>query len=106
MKQAKASAFVDQVRNRIQQCGRANLGTSVTQLAATSTKATDLSVWALTIELNDRQSFPFLMAIVRDGTAVSQLGFAPDRTMTMSRADFVALSRRVLERLGPLDSSG
>lgn len=106
MKQAKASAFVDQVRNRIQQCGRANLGTSVTQLAATSTKATDLSVWALTIELNDRQSFPFLMAIVRDGTAVSQLGFAPDRTMTMSRADFVALSRRVLERLGRLDSSG
>lgn len=106
MKQAKASAFVDQVRNRIQQCGRANLGTSVTQLAATSTKATDLSVWALTIELNDRQSFPFLMAILRDGTAVSQLGFAPDRTMTMSRADFVALSRRVLERLGRLDSSG
>ena len=26
--------------------------------------------------------------------------------MTMSRPDFVALSRRVLERLGPLDSSG
>ena len=106
MKQARASAFVDQVRNRIQQCGRANLGTSVTQLASTSTRTTDLSVWALTIELNDRQSFPFLMAIVRDGTAVSQLGFAPDRTMTMSRADFVALSRRVLERLGRLDSSG
>jgi DNA-directed RNA polymerase specialized sigma24 family protein len=106
MKQAKASGFVDQVRNRIQQCGRANLGTSVTQLATTSTRTTDLSVWALTIELNDRQSFPFLMAIVRQGTAVSQLGFAPDRTMTMSRTDFVALSRRVLERLDRLDSSG
>ncbi|GAB3028174.1 hypothetical protein GCM10011376_16400 [Nocardioides flavus (ex Wang et al. 2016)] len=106
MKQARASAFVDQVRTRIQQCGRANLGTSVTQLETRSTRTTDLSVWALTIELNDRQSFPFLMAIVRDGTAVSQLGFAPDRTMTMSRADFVALSRRVLERLGRLDSSG
>lgn len=106
MKQARASAFVDQVRNRVRQCGQANLGTSVTQLVATSTRTTDLSVWALTIELNDRQSFPFLMAIVRDGTAVSQLGFAPDRTMTMSRTDFVALSRRVLERLGRLDSSG
>jgi DNA-directed RNA polymerase specialized sigma24 family protein len=106
MKQAKASGFVDQVRDRIRQCGRENLGTSVTQLAETSTRTTDLSVWALTIELNDRQSFPFLMAIVRHGTAVSQLGFAPDRTMTMSRADFVALSRRVLERLGRLDSSG
>lgn len=106
MKQARASAFVDQVRKRIQQCGRANLGTSVTQVATTSTRTTDLSVWALSIELNDRQSFPFLMAIVRDGTAVSQLGFAPDRSMTMSRADFVALSRRVLERLARLDSSG
>jgi DNA-directed RNA polymerase specialized sigma24 family protein len=105
MAQARASAFVDQIRDRIQQCGRANLGTSVTQLAATSTRTTDLSAWALTIELNDRQSFPFLMAVVRDGTAVSQLGFAPDRTMTMSRTDFVALSRRVLERLERLDSA-
>ena len=63
-------------------------------------------MWALTIELNDRQSFPFLMAIVRDGTAVSQLGFAPDRNMTMSRADFVALSRRVMERLASLRARG
>ena len=45
-------------------------------------------------------------AIVRDGTAVSQLGFTPVRDMTMTRPDFVALSRRVLERLGPLSSSG
>ncbi len=56
-------------------------------------------MWALSIELNDSQSFPFLMAIVRDGTAVSQLGFAPVRDMTMARDDFVALSRRMLERL-------
>ena len=56
-------------------------------------------MWALTFEINDKQSFPFLMAIVRDGGAVSQVGFAPDRTMTMTRADFVALSRRVAERL-------
>jgi hypothetical protein len=104
MAQGKARTFVEQVRSRIRQCGRANLGTSVTQLASSSSKATDLSVWALSIELSDRQSFPFLMAIVRDGSAVSQLGFAPDRNMTMSRADFVALSRRVMERLEPLDA--
>ena len=77
MKQARASAFVDKVRDRIRQCGRANLGTTVTRLAETSTRSTDLSVWALTIELNDRQSFPFLMAVVRDGTAVSP---APEGT--------------------------
>lgn len=106
MTQAKARKFVEQVRTRIRQCGRANLGTSVTPLATSSSKASDLSAWALTIELNDKESFSFLMAIVRDGTAVSQLGFTPVRDMTMTRPDFVALSRRVLERLGPLASSG
>jgi DNA-directed RNA polymerase specialized sigma24 family protein len=104
MAQPAAQKFVETVRTRVRQCGQANLGTSVTQLASTSTRATDISVWALSIELNDRQSFPFLMAIVRDGTAVSQLGFAPDRNMTMSREDFIALSRRVLERLAALDA--
>ena len=106
MQRARASKFVDQVRERMRQCGRANLGTTVTQLATTSSKKTDLSVWSLTIELNDRQSFAFLMAIVRDDSAVSQLGFTPIRKMTMSRSDFVALSRRVLERLGPLAEAG
>ncbi len=106
MEQARARSFVEQVRTRIRECGRANLGTTVTQLESSSSQATDLSVWALTIELNDRQSFPFLMAIVRDGSAVSQLGFAPDRNMTMSRPDFVALAGRVMERLAPLDDAG
>ena len=85
MQRARASKFVDQVRERMRQCGRANLGTSVTELAS---------------------SFAFLMAIVRDDSAVSQLGFTPIRKMTMSRSDFVALSRRVLERLGPLAEAG
>lgn len=105
MSAKQASAFVDKVRARIRECGQANLGTSVTQLATSQGADSDLTAWALTIELNDRQSFPFLMAIVRDGTAVSQLGFAPDRDMTMARPDFVALARRVLERLGPLDEA-
>ena len=104
MRQGAARRFVETVRTRIRQCGQANLGTSVTQLSSSSSKKKDLSVWALSIELNDRQSFSFLMAIVRDGTAVSQLGFTPDRNMTMSRADFVGLARRVLERLVALDA--
>ena len=106
MSQGAARDFVETVRTRIRQCGQANLGTSVTQLASVSSPATDLSVWALSFELNDTQSFPFLMAIVREGTAVSQLGFTPDRNMTMSRADFISLSRRVGERLAALDARG
>ncbi len=102
MAPGKARDFVGQVRDRIRQCGQANLGTSVTQLASSSSKKTDMSVWALSIELNDRQSFPFLMAIVRDRTAVSQLGFAPVRDMTMARGDFVALAQRLRERLEAL----
>ena len=96
---AKARDFVDVVRTRIRQCGQANLGTTVTQLASSSSRAGDLSVWALSIELNDRQSFPFMMAIARDRNVVSQLGFAPVPGKTMTRDDFVALSRRLLERL-------
>ncbi len=99
MKPAAARRFVEVVRTRIRQCGQANLGTSVTTLTSSSSRARDLTVWALSFELNDSQSFPFLMAIVRDGTEVSQLGFAPVRNMTMSRTDFVALARRVVERL-------
>ena len=102
MTAARARQFVETVRTRIRQCGQANLGTSVTQLASSSSKRSDLSVWALSIEVSDRQSFPFLMAIVRDGTAVSQLGFSPVGAMTMSRDDFVALSRRMLVRLDRL----
>ena len=102
MPQARAREFVGQIRDRIRQCAQANLGTTVTQLASSSSKNTDMSVWALSIELNDRLSFPFLMAIVRDGTAVSQLGFAPVRDMTMARADFVALARRLMVRLETL----
>jgi DNA-directed RNA polymerase specialized sigma24 family protein len=106
MKPRAADTFVDQVRTRVRQCGQANLGTTVTPLTSSSTKDTDLHAWALSMELNDKQSFPFLMAIVRDGTAVSQLGFSPQRNMTMSRDDFVALSRRVLERLATLRARG
>jgi DNA-directed RNA polymerase specialized sigma24 family protein len=102
MREKAAKRFVEVVRTRLRQCGAANLGTEVTPLAAMSRKSQELQVWALSIELNDQQSFPFFMAIVRDGNAVSQVGFTPDRKMTMSRADFVGVARRSLERLSDL----
>ena len=39
-----------------------------------------LAVWHVTTEVSDDRSLTFLMAIVRRGTAVAQLGFVPRRT--------------------------
>ena len=39
------------------------------------------------------------MAILRQGSTVSQVGFVPASGLTMSRSDFVWLARRALERL-------
>ena len=99
---ARARQFVEGVRASIRRCGAENLGTDVTALAASSARHQQLQAWALTIEVSDVQTFPFLMAVLRDGRTVSQVGFTPDGKMTMTRADFVALSRRALERLSNL----
>ena len=45
------------------------------------------------------------MAIMRDGNAVSQVGFTPDQGMTMTRADFTAVADRALDRLSDLPSA-
>ncbi len=56
-------------------------------------------MWRLTTELDDRRSVTYLMGIVREGTAVGQVGFVPDRGVTMGTGDFVALVARAGERL-------
>lgn len=99
---AKAQDFVSTVRNRIRQCGAANLGTTVTTLADRASRKQELHAWALQFEVSDDRSFAFLMAVVRDGSTVSQVGFTPDDGMTMSRPDFVGVSERALERLHDL----
>jgi hypothetical protein len=98
----KAQDFVSVVRDRIRRCGAANLGTSVTSLADRASRKQELHAWALQIEVSDERSFPFLMAVVRDGSTVSQVGFTPDDGMTMSRPDFVGVSERALQRLSDL----
>jgi hypothetical protein len=98
----RARAFVDGVRSRIRRCAGEDLGTNVTSLADRSSRHQELHAWALTMEVSDSRSFSFLMAIVRDGRTVSQVGFTPLGQMTMTRADFVAVSRRALERLSNL----
>ena len=105
MDQRRARGFVQEVRDRIRRCGQANLGTSVDQLVQRTRGTQEITVWDLDIEVSDSRSVEFLMAIMRDGRAVSQLGFTPDQGMTMGRGDFAAVAERALDRLSDLPSA-
>lgn len=99
---SRARDFVAEVRRRVRACAEANLGTSVTTLAHRSVPRAELTVWDLDIEISDSRSVEFLMAIVRDRGAVSQIGFTPVQGLTMSRTDFRGVAERALERLSNL----
>jgi hypothetical protein len=93
---------VQRVRASIRRCATEDFGTSVSTLTDRGSRQQELHAWALTTEITDTRSFTFLMAILRDGRTVSQIGFTPDGRMMMARADFVAVSQRALERLSDL----
>ena len=106
MPEKRARQFVEEVRDRIRRCGQANLGTTVDSRWCSARAAQqEITVWDLDIEISDSRSVEFLMAIMRDGKAVSQLGFTPDQGMTMTRADFTAVADRALDRLSDLPSA-
>jgi DNA-directed RNA polymerase specialized sigma24 family protein len=98
---ARARAFVAGVRRELDACPDRNrgLGTEVTRLAHRQSKARDLTVWRLTTELDDKRSVTYLMGVVREGTAVGQVGFVPDGDVTMGTGAFVDLVTRAGERL-------
>jgi hypothetical protein len=106
MREQDARAFVAGVARRIDACADADLGTSVQTLAKRSSGRTELTVWELDIEISDARSVTFMMAIMRDGTAVSQLGHVPGGGLQVSRDDFLAVARRALDRLGTLPGPG
>ena len=94
-----ARRFVQEVRSRVGRCADERFGTDVTRLVDQATEKVDLTVWQLELDLSDDRSLSFLMAIMRHGDTVSQVGFTPARGLTMSRDDFSWLARRALERL-------
>ena len=98
---ARARAFVADVRRELDACPDRDrgLGTEVTRLAHRQSKTRDMTVWRLTTELDDRRSVTYLMGIVREGTAVGQVGFVPEPGVTMGPDAFVALVSRAGERL-------
>ena len=106
MSDRQARAFVRAVRERVERCARKDLGSEVTRLAGRSTRHAELTAWRVTSELNDQRSVTFLMGIVRDRTAVAQVGFVPSGDVTMRSGDFVTLLRRAGERLPAMPAPG
>ena len=85
-------------------CADRQLGTKVQRIAG----GRDMTVWRVRTQVSDKTTVTFYMGVVRNGGAVAQVGFVPDRTHSMTTQQFVALVRRASERLGamPECSSG
>ncbi len=83
-------------------CPDKDLGSEVERVAHRDGADRDLSVWHVTTELSDEQSVSFLMGIVREGTAIGQVGFVPDGDVTMAPGAFIDLVERAGERLPAL----
>ncbi|MGZ4465081.1 MAG: hypothetical protein ACXVW0_06975 [Nocardioides sp.] len=96
---AGAKAFVADVRKHLAGCSDKDLTTHVTEVSQLSTGRQDLSVWHVRTEISDKSSVDFLMGVVRDGTAVAQVGFVPDGHATMPPGAFLDLVHRALDRL-------
>ena len=93
-----ARAFVAQVRKQLASCPQRDLGTKVTEIPK-SGNARDVTIWRVTVEISEKRSVVFLMAIARSGTHVTQLGFVPSGPAQISDADFAALTNRAAQRL-------
>ena len=99
---ARAHAFVERVRAKLDACPDKDLGTDVSLLAEQTTRTSDLSVWHVSTEISDKSTVDFLMGIARDGTSIAQVGFVPSGRVTMASGAFPALVRRALDRLAAM----
>ena len=95
----KAEGFVDQVRAKLASCPDRVFGTDVVELEKSNDGDRQLTVWRLTVEVSEERTVTFLMGIIRNGTAVSQLTFVPTEDVVMGGDPFVALAMRAQERL-------
>jgi DNA-directed RNA polymerase specialized sigma24 family protein len=102
----RAAAFVRDVRDAMDTCAENDLGADVSQIADRSSDSEDLTVWRVVIEVSEKRSVEFRMAILRTGTSVAQIGFVPAGDVRMTDETFVALTERALERLQELPAPG
>jgi len=98
----RAKAFVAGVRDKLASCSKKQMGTQVTRLRDVRKGDTDLTVWRVTTEVTDDKTISFLMGIVRDDTAVAQVGFVPVKGVTIAPEAFEALTQRALDRLAEM----
>lgn len=98
----RARAFVAEIRRRMAACPDNDLGTKVTRSGHLDQKRRDLSVWNVRTEISDEETVSFQMGIVREGTAVSQIGFVPHQGVSMAPGAFMSLVRRALDRLSAM----
>ena len=96
---SRREAFVADVRRKLTTCPDRDLATQVDKVHDTSEGARELAVWRLTVEVSDDRTVTFLMGIIRNGTAVSQLTFVPADGVVMGGDPFIALGMRAQERL-------
>lgn len=101
-KQRAAAEFVGGIRKKLATCAKTDLGSHVTPLTNTASADRDLTAWQVRVETSKTASVVYLMAIVREGTSVSQIGFVPSGKVTMTNADFTALAQRAAARLAYL----
>lgn len=91
--------WINDTKSRLAQCVERRLGTEISRLTERQTKTQDLTVWRVTTELSDTRSVSYFMALLRNGTAVAQLGFIQGREARTPSGEFVALADRALARL-------
>ncbi|MFT4263994.1 MAG: hypothetical protein QM572_11480 [Nocardioides sp.] len=97
-----ATTFTQGVADKLAGCSKTDLGTEVDEIDSSTTKSADITAWRVTTDISDNRSVVYLMAIVRTGAHVAQLGFVPDGSHTIAEGDFVELAHRAAERLTTL----
>lgn len=95
----QARAFISTIRRKMSTCADRDLGTEVFTAASRASKAEELAVWHVTVEVSETRTVKYYMAVARTGGQVLQLGFIPAPGVEMDRGAFLALAERGLERL-------
>jgi DNA-directed RNA polymerase specialized sigma24 family protein len=97
-----ARRFLDAVRRHLGNCESKDLASTVTELSDKSDKQIEIAAWHVVTKVTDSESVDFLMAIVRRGNAVGQIGFVTAKSATFDRRTFLSLAARAVERMAYL----